>query len=79
MSAARRYEIRVAGLVSPRSRAAFPDMTVADAPPETIISGEVRDDAHLHGVLALLQSLGLRLVSMQEVPRDPRPPGVDPR
>ncbi|MCO1661105.1 hypothetical protein [Pseudonocardia humida] len=67
---ARRYEIRVAGLLSPRSRAAFPDMWVSDAPPETIIRGEVCDDSHLHGVLAQLQSLGLRLVSVQEIPRD---------
>ncbi|OZM84314.1 hypothetical protein [Pseudonocardia sp. MH-G8] len=69
----RRYEIRVAGLLSARSRAAFPDMTVADAPPETVISGEILDDSHLHGVLALLRSMGLRVVSMHEVGRDLRP------
>ena len=63
-----RYVFRVAGLVSERSRAAFPDMMVVDAPPETIITGEVRDESHLHGVLVMIQSLGLRVVSMQEVP-----------
>ena len=65
----RRYEFRVAGLVSERSRSAFPDMVVTDAPPETIIIGEVQDDSHLHGVLAQIRSLGLRVVSMYEVPR----------
>jgi hypothetical protein len=71
---ARRYEFRVAGLVSERSRGAFPEMTVVDAPPETIICGEVRDESHLHGVLALIQSLGLHVVSLHEVP-SADPPG----
>jgi hypothetical protein len=35
----RRYEFRVAGLLSESTRGAFPDMAVRDAPAETIISG----------------------------------------
>ena len=50
-----------------RTRDAFPDMTVVDAPAETIILGEVVDESHLHGVLALIQDLGLRVVSINEV------------
>lgn len=65
--ASRRIEFRVAGLVSERTRGAFPDMTVVDAPPETIILGTVVDDSQLHGVLALIQDLGLRVVSVNEV------------
>jgi hypothetical protein len=65
--ASRRYEFRVDGLLSERVRVAFPDMTIYDVPPETIIKGTVVDDSHLHGVLALIQSLGLRLVSVNEV------------
>lgn len=64
----RRYEFRVAGLLSDRTRDAFPDMTVVDAPPDTVIVGAVIDDAHLHGVLAVIQDLGLRVVSVHEVP-----------
>jgi hypothetical protein len=64
-----RYEFRVAGWVSDRTRGAFPDMVVAEAAPETIICGEVVDEAHLHGVLALIQDLGLHVVSLHEVPR----------
>ena len=37
--------------------------------PETVMHGEVVDEAHLHGILARLQLLGLRVVSMREVPR----------
>lgn len=64
-----RYEIRVAGLLSERSREAFTDLDVVHAPPETIISGELVDSAQLHGVLALIQSLGLHVVSMHEIRR----------
>ena len=62
-----RYEFRVAGRLSEHTREAFPDMTVLDAPPETIIRGEVIDDSHLHGVLALILNLGLRVVSVNQV------------
>ena len=60
----------MAGLLSDRTRDAFPDMTVVDAPPDTVIVGAVLDDAHLHGVLAVIQDLGLRVVSVHEVPPD---------
>ena len=63
----KRYEFRVDGSLSERVGAAFPEMTIHDVPPETIIKGMVVDDSHLHGVLALIQSLGLRLVSVNEV------------
>ena len=72
-----RYEFRVAGLLSERTRGAFPDMTLADAPPETVIVGDVLDDAHLHGVLGLIQDLGLHLTALRQVadpaPSDPAP------
>lgn len=64
----RRYEFRVAGLLSERARGAFPEMTVLDAPPQTIIRGDVLDESHLHGMLVLIQDLGLHVVSVQEVP-----------
>lgn len=63
-----RYEFRVAGRLSDRTRCAFDDMVVRDAPPETIVYGEVLDESHLHGVLALIRDLGLHVVSVHEVP-----------
>jgi hypothetical protein len=62
-----RYEFRVSGRLSERTQGAFVDMAVHDAPPETVISGEVVDDAHLHGVLAQIQNLGLHVVSVLQV------------
>jgi hypothetical protein len=69
----RRYEFRVAGLLSERTRGAFPDMIVVDGSSETVIVGDVLDDAHLYGVLGLLQDLGLRLIALRQVP-DPSAP-----
>lgn len=66
----RRYEFRVAGSLSDRTRDAFPDMRVVDTPPDTVIVGAVIDDAHLYGVLAVIQDLGLRVVSVREIPAD---------
>jgi hypothetical protein len=66
--ATNRYEFRVAGKLSDRARTAFDDMEVVDAPPETIIRGAVVDESHLHGILALLQSMGLQVVAMNQVP-----------
>ena len=57
----------MAGRLSERAQGAFVDMAVHDAPPETVISGEVVDDAHLHGVLAQIQNLGLHVVSVLQV------------
>lgn len=63
-----RYEIRVAGTLSTSTQHAFEGMTVRDRPAETAIYGPVTDEAHLHGILALIQSLGLKVVSVQQIP-----------
>ena len=56
-----RYEFRVQGRLSD-------ELEVAGAAPETVLHGEVVDEAHLHGILARFQALGLHIVSMREVP-----------
>lgn len=63
-----RYELRIAGRLSDDVAGDFEEFAVADAPPETVIFGEIVDDAHLHGVLARLQALGLRVTSLRAVP-----------
>ncbi|MDT7681522.1 MAG: hypothetical protein QOG57_1832 [Pseudonocardiales bacterium] len=64
----KRFEIRVRGPLSEDARNALYGLTVVDAPPETIIIGEVVDESNLHGVLALVRLLDLHLISMQEIP-----------
>jgi hypothetical protein len=63
----RRYEIRIAGRLSSRARSALVDMDVEAVPPETVIADTVEDDDELHRLLALIQSLGLSIVSIDQV------------
>jgi hypothetical protein len=64
----RRYEFRVDGRLTDEARAAFADMRITEAPPQTIIDGDVMDESHLHGVIAQLQALGITVVSVLPVP-----------
>jgi hypothetical protein len=63
----RRYEVRVMGRLSDRARDAFATMDVAEVTAETVISGLVHQDEQLHELLELVQSLGLHVVSVQQV------------
>ncbi|MBK1787021.1 hypothetical protein [Prauserella cavernicola] len=63
-----RYEFRVEGRLSEEGRSAFPGMRISEEPPQTIIDGDVVDDAQLHGILAQLQALGVMVVSARPVP-----------
>jgi hypothetical protein len=64
-----RYEFRVEGRLSDDVAGEFGELEVTSAVPETVMHGEVVDEAHLHGILARFRSLGLKVVSMREVPR----------
>jgi hypothetical protein len=70
-----RYEVRVSGKVSDRVRHAFDDMTVEPVPPESIIYGEVANEARLRDLLTLCSALGLQVVSLQQLPSG-RGPGT---
>jgi hypothetical protein len=63
----RRYEVRVTGRLSERARDAFAGMEIAEVTAETVISGVVHQDEQLHDLLQLVQSLGLHIVSVQQV------------
>jgi hypothetical protein len=63
----RRYEVRVTGRLSQRARSAFAGMKVEEVTAESVISGLVHEDEQLHELLAVIQSLGLHVVSVQQV------------
>ena len=63
----RQYEFRVLGRVSEKTREAFTNMEVTEVPAETIISTSLADDGEIHAVLALIQSLGLNVISVERV------------
>jgi len=63
----RRYEVRVVGRLSQRARDAIAETHVAEVTAETVISGVVQRDEQLHELLAMVQSIGLHVVSVQQV------------
>jgi hypothetical protein len=60
------YEIRIKGRLTAERSAWFEEMTVtAQANGETLLRGELRDQAALHGVLAKIRDLGLPLLKVE--------------
>jgi hypothetical protein len=59
------YQIRVQGLLDPSFSAWFNDFAVAHtAEGDTLLTGEVVDQAALHGILARCRDLGVTLISV---------------
>ena len=66
------YRIVVGGELSGRYAAAFEGMEMETRSGETILTGEIADQPQLHGILARISALGLKLVSVEPVPREPK-------
>jgi hypothetical protein len=63
-----RYEIRVHGHMSETLAKVFPELDHVVMSGQTVLYGPVIDEAHLYGLLTRLQSLGLRVVEMRQLP-----------
>jgi hypothetical protein len=75
------YEIRIKGRLSDSLLAAFEGLTATVEPVETVLHGPVQDQSSLHGLLDRIQSLGLELVEIRQLPpaadsltAEPEPP-----
>ncbi|MER7918391.1 MULTISPECIES: hypothetical protein [Streptomyces] len=64
-----RYEIRVDGELTETLAKAFPELDHVVVSGHTILFGRVLDEAHLYGLLARCQSLGLRVLEMRQAPQ----------
>jgi hypothetical protein len=65
-----RYQIRVRvqGELAPSWSAVLADLAVAAEPDgTTLVSGELADQAAVHGLLAAIRDLGLSLISVETV------------
>jgi len=62
-----RYEFRVRGRLAERLLSSFEGFDAEIQPAQTILSGDVADQAALHGVLDQIESLGLELVEVKQV------------
>ncbi|HEY5787965.1 MAG TPA: hypothetical protein VIT65_24655 [Microlunatus sp.] len=76
-----RYEIRIKGQLHARWAAWFDGLSLANENDgTTILSGPVRDQAALHGLLQKVRDIGLPLISVQQIdPDKPGDPTVAPR
>jgi hypothetical protein len=67
------YRIVVRSELSDRYAVAFEGMEMETKNGDTILTGEVIDQPHLHGILDRINGLGLKLLSVQSLPEDAHP------
>lgn len=64
-----RYEFLLAGTVSDRVSASFPELEAKPGPAGgTVMFGLVSDSAHLHGLLDRFQNLAISVLEMRQLP-----------
>ncbi|WP_030242378.1 MULTISPECIES: hypothetical protein [unclassified Streptomyces] len=63
-----RYEFRVDGQMSETLVKVFPELEHVMMAGQTVLYGPIVDTAHLYGLLTRLQSLGLRVVELRQLP-----------
>ena len=65
------YQIRIRGRLGRTVRAAFPGLRAAEEGQDTLLAGDLMDQAALHGVLTQIEALGLELVEVRRLPASP--------
>ena len=73
---ASRYRIVLRGRLSERFASAFDGMTLEHGPGRTVLTGDVRDQAQLYGLLGQLQEFGIELLAVE--PADGSDGGCEP-
>jgi hypothetical protein len=66
------YRIVVRDELSERLATAFEGMEMETRGGQTILTGEVVDQPHLHGILERIGALGLKLVSVESMLGEPQ-------
>jgi ribosomal-protein-alanine N-acetyltransferase len=62
------YEIRITGILDAKWSAAFTPLSLISRQDDTILSGPIRDQSELFGILMKLRDMGLHLISVQSNP-----------
>lgn len=76
-SARYRIQVRVQGALGPTWSDLFADLEVAPEPDGTTrITGELADQAALHGLLAVIRDTGLSLISVETIATVATPPSA---
>jgi hypothetical protein len=63
-----RYELRIRGPIGPTTRHAFPTLAVSRNGHDTLLTGPLRDQSALYGVIHQLEALGLQLLEIRRLP-----------
>jgi len=73
-----RYRIVLRGRLDDRFESAFDGMALEPGQGQTVLVGEVRDQAHLYGLLDRLRDFGIDLVAVEpaDTPDDGAGPGA---
>ena len=71
-----RYRIVLRGRLSERFESAFDGMTLEHGPNRTVLTGDVRDQAQLYGLIDRLQEFGIELLAVE--PADSSDGGLEP-
>ncbi len=62
------YQIRVRGHLGATTLRAFPALTARVRDGDTLLSGDLPDQAALYGVLHQIEALGLELLDLRRLP-----------
>ena len=60
-----RYRIVLRGRLSERFESAFDGMTLEHGPNRTVLTGDIRDQAQLYGLIDQLQEFGIELLAVE--------------
>ena len=74
-----RYRIILRGRLSERFESAFDGMALETGPNQTVLVGDVRDQAQLYGLLDRLRDFGIELLAVEsagasDISGEPGPP-----
>jgi len=61
------YEIRIAGVLPSEALLDFEPLAASVEPVETVVHGQLRDQAALHGLLARLEAFGIQLLEVRRL------------
>ncbi|MBK6281696.1 MAG: hypothetical protein IPF54_02630 [Draconibacterium sp.] len=57
-------QIKIQGMLDKKWKNSFEGMEISYEGENTVFSGNIKDEAHLHGILNLIRDLNLKLISI---------------
>jgi hypothetical protein len=62
-----RTEIKIQGLLDKNRMDWFEGMAISSSDNNTMLTGDIKDEAHLHGILNQIRDLNLKLISVNPI------------